>query len=181
MKFYEHLHAVQIIYINISQSASYSHPSLLAGSYLMILQICGIAPRITIHCMDHEVDRRIKTIPTRSLTNIAWCSRCWGKKRNSFLPHSLYKEKKNRTIFCGGQSIFLKFLLFTGCLEPNPCRRLLKISGIVVFLCRILDDSLAVLTLLEWLKLKDIQQIWNWLKVWTQFRYFSKFLQHDYG
>jgi hypothetical protein len=37
----------------ISQSAIYNHPSLLAGSYLMILQICGIAPRLTIHRMDH--------------------------------------------------------------------------------------------------------------------------------
>jgi len=28
-------------------------------------------------------------------------------------------------------------------LEPNPCRRLLKINGIVVFLCRILDGSIG--------------------------------------
>jgi hypothetical protein len=68
-----------------------------------------------------------------------------GKKRNSFPPHSFCKEKNNtKTIFFWwGQSIFLGFLLFTGCLEPSPCRRLLKINSIIVFLCRILDGSIG--------------------------------------
>jgi hypothetical protein len=53
------------------------------------------------------------------------------------------RKRRTEQYFWWGQSIFLRFLLFTGCLEPNPCRRLLKISGIVVFLCRILDGSIC--------------------------------------
>jgi len=39
-----------------------THPSLLAGMYLMVPKICGVTPTIKMHHADASLDRGIKTV-----------------------------------------------------------------------------------------------------------------------
>jgi hypothetical protein len=75
-----------------------SHPSLFAGSYSVVAQICGITSRIKIHNLDPSVDRSIR---------IAWQFKQVFKpyhmmlkelnetKKQQFLSECCCKEKKN--------------------------------------------------------------------------------------
>ena len=56
--------------------AVYIHPSLFAGSYLAVSQICGVAPRMKINQSDRSMDRSIRTVVQleQVLRHTAWCS-----------------------------------------------------------------------------------------------------------
>jgi hypothetical protein len=104
----------------------YTHPSLFAGSYLMVSQIRGVAPRIQKHHSNPLLDRSISSTGLRAIPHIVQGGE--GKKKQ--LPSQCFcKEentKKHDTFFEGGLSVIRRFSLFSGGLGTSFFRAFIR-------------------------------------------------------